>query len=153
VTGEAVARKIEDVKKETGKLPKLIMIDPLRLSVRQRARCLRHRQGCQGIRHSLPLQRAYTVGIMPVDGKKIGADFIVGSGHKSMAAAAPSGVLATNGRVGTQGLSHNSDGRGPDEPKVRRQRGRETWAAPLWARRFSPLIASFRACRSGRRAG
>ena len=32
---------------------------------------------------------------MPVDGKKIGADFIVGSGHKSMAAAAPSGVLAT----------------------------------------------------------
>ena len=38
---------------------------------------------------------AYTVGVMPVDGKKIGADFIVGSGHKSMASVAPSGVLAT----------------------------------------------------------
>ncbi len=38
---------------------------------------------------------AYTVGIMPVDGKKIGADFVVGSGHKSMASVAPSGVLAT----------------------------------------------------------
>ncbi|MDD1722917.1 MAG: aminotransferase class V-fold PLP-dependent enzyme, partial [Methanothrix sp.] len=38
---------------------------------------------------------AYTVGVMPVDGRKIGADFIVGSGHKSMASAAPSGVLAT----------------------------------------------------------
>lgn len=38
---------------------------------------------------------AYTVGVMPVDGKEIGADFVVGSGHKSMASPAPSGVLAT----------------------------------------------------------
>src|SRR5690606_35163660 len=37
---------------------------------------------------------AYTVGIMEVDGKEIGADFVVGSGHKSMASPAPSGVLA-----------------------------------------------------------
>jgi len=32
---------------------------------------------------------------MPVDGKDLGADFVVGSGHKSMAAPAPSGMLAT----------------------------------------------------------
>ena len=32
---------------------------------------------------------AYTVGIMPVDGKAIRADFVVGSGHKSMASPAP----------------------------------------------------------------
>jgi Sep-tRNA:Cys-tRNA synthetase len=32
---------------------------------------------------------------MPVSGKEIGADFVVGSGHKGMAAVAPSGVLAT----------------------------------------------------------
>ena len=38
---------------------------------------------------------AYTVRIKPVDGKKIGAEFIVGSAHKSMASVAPSGVLAT----------------------------------------------------------
>jgi Sep-tRNA:Cys-tRNA synthetase len=38
---------------------------------------------------------AYTVGILPVDGKDLGVDFVVGSGHKSMAAPAPSGVLAT----------------------------------------------------------
>jgi Sep-tRNA:Cys-tRNA synthetase len=36
----------------------------------------------------------YTVGIMPVNGKDLGVDFIVGSGHKSMAAPAPSGILA-----------------------------------------------------------
>ncbi|HJK16353.1 MAG TPA: aminotransferase class V-fold PLP-dependent enzyme, partial [Methanocorpusculum sp.] len=37
----------------------------------------------------------YTVGVMPVNGKDLGVDFVVGSGHKSMAAPAPSGVLAT----------------------------------------------------------
>jgi Sep-tRNA:Cys-tRNA synthetase len=41
------------------------------------------------------LNGAYSVGIMPVDGKAFGADFVVGSGHKSMAAPAPSGLVAT----------------------------------------------------------
>jgi len=36
---------------------------------------------------------AYAVGRMPVSMKELGADFIVGSGHKSMASAGPSGVL------------------------------------------------------------
>ncbi len=39
------------------------------------------------------LNAAYAIGRMPVSMKKIGADFIVGSGHKSMAACAPVGVL------------------------------------------------------------
>ncbi len=38
---------------------------------------------------------AYSVGIMPVNGKEMGADFLVGSGHKSFASPAPSGILAT----------------------------------------------------------
>ena len=42
---------------------------------------------------------AYTIGIMDVDGKDLGADFLVGSGHKSMAAPAPSGVLATTSEL------------------------------------------------------
>jgi len=95
VTGEAVALKIEDVKKETGKLPKLIMIDHFDYQFANE-----HDVGGIGKvagEYGIPFlyNGAYTVGIMPVDGKKIGADFIVGSGHKSMAAAAPSGVLAT----------------------------------------------------------
>jgi Sep-tRNA:Cys-tRNA synthetase len=36
---------------------------------------------------------AYAVGRMPVSMEEIGADFIVGSGHKSMASAGPAGVL------------------------------------------------------------
>ncbi len=39
------------------------------------------------------LNGAYAVGRMPVSMKEIGADFIVGSGHKSMASAGPVGVL------------------------------------------------------------
>ena len=36
---------------------------------------------------------AYAVGRMPISMEEIGADFIVGSGHKSMAAAGPVGVV------------------------------------------------------------
>ena len=39
------------------------------------------------------LNGAYAVGRMPVSMKEIGADFIIGSGHKSMASAGPCGVL------------------------------------------------------------
>jgi Sep-tRNA:Cys-tRNA synthetase len=47
---------------------------------------------------------AYTVGVQPVDGRKIGADFVVGSGHKSMASVAPSGVLAINDEFAPKAL-------------------------------------------------
>jgi len=45
--------------------------------------------------HDVPLllNCAYAIGRMPVKMKEIGADFIVGSGHKSMASAGPIGVL------------------------------------------------------------
>jgi Sep-tRNA:Cys-tRNA synthetase len=39
------------------------------------------------------LNGAYAVGRMPVSMEEMGADFIIGSGHKSMAAAGPVGVL------------------------------------------------------------
>jgi Sep-tRNA:Cys-tRNA synthetase len=39
------------------------------------------------------LNCAYSMGRLPVDAKKFKADFVVGSGHKSMAASGPIGVL------------------------------------------------------------
>lgn len=42
------------------------------------------------------LNAAYAVGRMPVNMNEIGADFIVCSGHKSMASAGPIGVLGLN---------------------------------------------------------
>jgi Sep-tRNA:Cys-tRNA synthetase len=76
VTAQATARKIEDVEKETGKLPVLIMIDHFDYQ-------FGNEHDVYGIakvakEYAVPLlyNGAYTVGIKPVDGKKIGADFI-----------------------------------------------------------------------------
>ena len=95
VTADATAEKIEEVRRETGKTPALVMIDHFDYQfanehdVREIAKVAHQ--------YDIPFlyNGAYTVGVMPVDGKAIGADFVVGSGHKSMAAPAPSGVLAT----------------------------------------------------------
>lgn len=51
-----------------------------------------------------------------MNGKDLGADFVVGSGHKSMAAPAPSGVLATTDEyadtvLATTKISGNITGR------------------------------------------
>jgi Sep-tRNA:Cys-tRNA synthetase len=95
VTADATAEKIEQVKQETGKLPALVMIDHFDYQLANEHDV----QGIAKVAHSYDIpflyNGAYTVGVMPVNGKDIGADFVVGSGHKSMASPAPSGVLAT----------------------------------------------------------
>jgi len=50
--------------------------------------------------HDVPfiLNGAYAVGRMPVNMNELGADFIIGSGHKSMASAGPCGVLGMKRR-------------------------------------------------------
>ncbi|MCP8318314.1 MAG: O-phospho-L-seryl-tRNA:Cys-tRNA synthase [Candidatus Methylarchaceae archaeon HK01B] len=95
ITGENTAKKIEEVKKETGVFPKLIMMDHFDYmlgnehDVRGVARVAKD--------YGIPFMYngAYTIGVMPVNGREIGADFLVGSGHKSFASPAPSGILAT----------------------------------------------------------
>jgi len=96
VTAEATAQKIEDVKSETGKLPVLVMIDHYDYQFANEHEITAI--GKVAHQYDIPFlyNGAYTVGVQPVDGKRIGADFIVGSGHKSMASVAPSGVLAIN---------------------------------------------------------
>lgn len=86
--------KIEEVKKETGKLPAAVLLthvdhlygnfnDTLIVSK------IAHEYNIPVI-----LNAAYTAGIMSVNGKKLGVDVIVSSGHKSWAASAPTGILA-----------------------------------------------------------
>ncbi|MDK2889827.1 MAG: Sep-tRNA:Cys-tRNA synthetase [Methanoculleus sp.] len=94
VTPDATAEKIEDVRRETGRNPALIMMDHVDYQFGN----VHDVAGIAKVAHQYDvpflLNGAYTVGVMPVDGKAIGADFVVGSGHKSMASPAPSGVLA-----------------------------------------------------------
>jgi len=95
ITGENAAQKIEKVKRETGKLPKLIMMDHFDYM-------FGNEHDIHGIakvakEYNIPFLAncAYSLGVMPVNGKEMGADFLVGSGHKSFASPAPSGILAT----------------------------------------------------------
>jgi Sep-tRNA:Cys-tRNA synthetase len=95
ISADAAAATIEEVQREFHRPPVLLFLDHFdyqfgnRHPVGEIIRVARQ--------YDIPVlyNGAYTVGIMPVDGKALGADFVVGSGHKSMAAPAPSGVLAT----------------------------------------------------------
>ncbi len=95
ITGENTAQKIEKVKRETGKLPKLIMMDHFDY-------LLGNEHDIHGIAkvakdYDIPFLAncAYSMGAMPINGREMGADFLVGSGHKSFASPAPSGIVAT----------------------------------------------------------
>ncbi len=48
---------------------------------------------CRDYDVPLMLNCAYSIGRMPVSAKKLGADFLIASGHKSMAASGPVGLL------------------------------------------------------------
>ena len=95
VTGDAVANTIERVKEKTGTLPRLIMLEHFDYSYGNEHDV--YGVGKVAKEYGIPFlyNGAYSVGVMSVHGTQIGADFVVGSGHKSMAAVAPSGVLAT----------------------------------------------------------
>jgi len=94
VTPDAAAAKIDAVTKEFGRAPVLAIIDHVDYQYGN----LHDFTAIARVAHQYDIpvmyNGAYTVGILPVDGKALGADFVVGSGHKSMAAPAPSGILA-----------------------------------------------------------
>jgi len=95
ITPDATAEKIEEIVRDSGKPPVIAFIDHVDYQygnmhdIKAIAKVARQ--------YDIPVlyNGAYTVGILPVDGKDFGVDFVVGSAHKSMASPAPSGVLAT----------------------------------------------------------
>jgi Sep-tRNA:Cys-tRNA synthetase len=104
VTGDAVAQKIEDVTREQGKKPVLVMLDHFDYSFANEHDIAGAAKAAHQYDVPILYNGAYTVGIKPVDGKALGVDFVVGSGHKSMASPAPSGVLATTSEYADQVL-------------------------------------------------
>lgn len=92
---EAYAIKIEEVKKKTGRLPAAVLLT--HVDYRYGNMTDAERVGKITKEYGVPfiLNAAYTAGVMPIDGKRIGADFLVCSGHKSWAASGPIGILAT----------------------------------------------------------
>jgi Sep-tRNA:Cys-tRNA synthetase len=94
VTPDAAAEKIEEVKKQSGRVPALAFIDHVDYQFGNMHDVKAIAKVCHQYDIPLLCNGAYTVGILPVNGRELGVDFVVGSGHKSMAAPAPSGLLA-----------------------------------------------------------
>ena len=95
ITPDAAALKIEEIKKQHGRAPVIAFIDHVDYQYGNMHDVKAIAKVCHQYDIPVLYNGAYTVGIMPVNGKDLGADFVVGSGHKSMAAPAPSGILAT----------------------------------------------------------
>jgi Sep-tRNA:Cys-tRNA synthetase len=88
--------KIEEVKKQTGKLPALVVVthaDPYYGNI---APVEEIGNICNKYEVPYMVNAAYTAGVIPIDMKKIKADFLTVSAHKSMSSLAPLGFLVTN---------------------------------------------------------
>jgi len=104
---DAYADKMDEVKRETGKLPAAVLlthVDPTHGNLNDAAAV-----GKTCREHGVPflLNAAYTAGVMPVNGEKLGADAIVSSGHKSWAASAPTGILAMKREIADRVLGRS----------------------------------------------
>ena len=124
VTGDVVAQKIEDVTREQGKKPALVMLDHFDYSFANEHDIVGAARAAHQYDVPILYNGAYTVGIKPVDGKGLGVDFVVGSGHKSMASPAPSGVTGDHERVCGSGFPDDADDRRRYRAQVWHQGGR-----------------------------
>ena len=90
----AYADKIEEVKRETGKLPAVVLLTHVDYLYGNLNDAAAVGKICKKYGVPFLLNAAYTGGVMPIDGKKLDVDILVSSGHKSWAASAPTGILA-----------------------------------------------------------
>ncbi len=91
---DAYADKIEEVKRETGKLPAAVLLTHVDYLYGNLNDAAVVGKICKKYEIPFILNAAYTGGVMPIDGKKLDVDILVSSGHKSWAASAPTGILA-----------------------------------------------------------
>jgi len=91
---EAYGEKADEVERETGKPPVLAVLSHVDYKVGNLHDAKRVSETLKDREIPLLLNCAYTAGVMPVNGRELGADFLAASGHKSFASPAPSGILA-----------------------------------------------------------
>lgn len=101
---QGYATAIEEVKQRTGKVPALALItypdgNYGNLADVKAISKIVHEYGVP-----LLVNGAYAIGRMPFNGKELGADFVSGSGHKSMAASGPVGVLGVSNEYASRVL-------------------------------------------------
>lgn len=86
---------IQAVQKETGKNPALLILTHVDYNYGNVNDLTRVGTIAEEFGIPYVVNGAYSIGVMPVSGKDTKADFLIASGHKSMAASGPIGVLAT----------------------------------------------------------
>ncbi|MDI6897660.1 O-phospho-L-seryl-tRNA:Cys-tRNA synthase [Methanocella conradii] len=96
ITLEKYAQAIEEVKREAGRPPALALLtypdgNYGNLADVKAISRLVHDNGIPFL-----VNGAYAIGRMPFNAKDLGADFVAGSGHKSMSASGPIGVLGVS---------------------------------------------------------
>ncbi|MFX1295110.1 MAG: O-phospho-L-seryl-tRNA:Cys-tRNA synthase [Promethearchaeota archaeon] len=89
---------IEDIKNKTGKKPALLILTHVDYNYGNVNNLIKVGEIAEEYEIPFIVNGAYSVGVMPVSGKDVKADFLVASGHKSMAASGPIGVLATTSK-------------------------------------------------------
>ena len=87
------ATKIEEVEDSTGNLPALVVLTHVDYNYGNLSDVKKVSQIARKYGVPFLLNGAYTVGIMPVSGRDLSVDFLLASGHKSMSASAPIGLL------------------------------------------------------------
>ncbi len=105
---DAYATKIEEILKETGKPPALALITHVDYQYGNLVNATKITKICHEYNVPVVLNAAYTAGVSPVNGKKLGVDVIVSSGHKSWAACAPTGILAMTDEMAKKILKTSS---------------------------------------------
>lgn len=96
ISADSYSDKIEEVKREKGKLPVLIVVthaDPYYGNIQPMNEVGKI---CEENEIPYMVNAAYTGGVMPINMKEMNVDFLTLSAHKSMASVAPLGYLVTN---------------------------------------------------------
>ena len=104
---EAYAKKIEEAKRRFGGKPVAALLTHVDSYYGNLNDARAVAKICNEYEVPLVLNAAYTSGVMPVDGRSLGVDIIVGSGHKSWASSAPIGILALKGDLAEKILARS----------------------------------------------
>jgi len=96
VRAEDFQTTIEEIKRETGKLPGLVAVTHVEPYHGNLNPVKEVGKLCEEYEIPYMVNAAYTAGVMPVNMKDFNADFLTVSAHKSMASLGPLGFLITN---------------------------------------------------------
>lgn len=108
ITPEAYGQAIQETIQDTGKPPALVVLTYPDGSYGNLVDAKQVAEIAHD--HHIPflLNAAYAMGRMPLSARQLDADFIVGSGHKSMAASGPIGILGMKEAFASQVLQRSA---------------------------------------------